>query len=110
MGRKAWMPGPRPGMTRRHALSRHERPIMPTLPSRHLSVRIERPWRDVYDVLSEPANFARWASGLGGGLVEAGGVWRADTPDGAVTIAFTPRNDFGVVDHQVLLPSGAKVE
>jgi hypothetical protein len=81
-----------------------------TLPSRTLSIRIERAFDATYDFVSKPENFPRWASGLGQSLVFADGAWTAQTPLGPVSIAFTPRNGFGVVDHQVTLGSGVKIE
>jgi hypothetical protein len=81
-----------------------------TLPSRTLSVRIERAFADVHDFLARPENFAKWASGLGDSLRAADGGWTAETPLGEVSIAFTPRNAFGVLDHRVTLPKGAVVE
>jgi hypothetical protein len=81
-----------------------------TLPSRTLSIRIERAFDETYDFLSKPENFPRWASGLGQSLVLAGETWTAQTPLGPVSIAFTPRNGFGVLDHQVTLESGVQIE
>lgn len=79
---------------------------MTTLPSRTLAVAVERPWRAAYAFLAEPANFARWASGLGASMAEVDGRWTADGPDGPVVISFTPDNPYGVVDHRVLTPDG----
>jgi len=81
-----------------------------TLPSRTLSVRIERAFADVHDFLARPENFAQWASGLGQSLRHAGGAWKAQTPAGDVTIVFAPSNAFGILDHRVTLPNGAVVE
>jgi hypothetical protein len=61
--------------------------------SRTLSVRIERPLREVYDFLADPANFARWAAGM--------------SQDANITFA-TP-NEYGILDHTVSLPSGQEV-
>jgi hypothetical protein len=63
------------------------------LPARHISVSIARPWREVYDFASSPANFPRWADGL----------------DGEAKVEVSPTNDFGVIDHDVVLPDGTKV-
>ena len=36
-------------------------------------------------------------------------MWVADSPMGRVSVAFTPPNDLGVLDHDVTLPSGETV-
>ena len=56
-----------------------------------------------------PENFARWASGLASGLERSGEEWIGQTPDGPVRIRFSPPNDFGVLDHEVVTASGAEV-
>jgi hypothetical protein len=78
--------------------------------SRHISIGIDRPASIVYDFVADPFNLPRWAAGLAGSTVERDGErWFTDSPMGRVTIAFTPRNDFGVLDHDVTLPSGETV-
>ncbi|MFI7588678.1 SRPBCC family protein [Spongisporangium articulatum] len=74
--------------------------------SRHLSELIDRPAAEVYAFAAEPANLPRWAAGLSGSIEFVDGRWRADSPMGAVTVEFAPRNDFGVLDHWVTLPTG----
>ena len=77
---------------------------------RHITVSIARPCEDVYEVLAEPANFERWASGLGNGLRSIGGkLWRAEGPDGGVTVRFSDRNAYGVLDHEVETPTGERI-
>jgi len=77
---------------------------------RHITVSIARPWEDVYEFLAEPANFERWASGLGNGLRRIGGkLWRAEGPDGGVTVRFSDRNAYGVLDHEVETPTGERI-
>jgi hypothetical protein len=68
--------------------------------SQHLSVSIARNAELVYDFLSDPANFPKWASGLGA-LRKVDGLWVADTPDGPMQVRFSERNPFGVLDHWV---------
>ena len=75
-----------------------------TYPSRHLSVTINRDWRDVYDFTHRPDSFARWASGLEWSLRRQGQHWVATTPAGLATITFSPPNAFGVLDHTVTIP------
>jgi len=72
--------------------------------STHVSVSIARPWREVYDFAADPANLAQWAAGLAGsGLERIEGRWVADSPMG---VEFAPANEFGVLDHDVTLPTG----
>jgi uncharacterized protein YndB with AHSA1/START domain len=78
--------------------------------SQHISIGIDRPVADVYDVASDPRNLPRWAAGLAGSTVETDGdQWFTESPMGRVTFRFTPRNDLGVLDHDVTLPSGETV-
>ncbi|MBD0420070.1 SRPBCC family protein [Streptomyces sp. TRM S81-3] len=78
--------------------------------SRHLSVYIDRTVDAVYAYASDPANLPAWAHGLGDSIEKAEDRWVAESsPMGRVTITFTPRNELGVLDHEVTLPSGETV-
>jgi hypothetical protein len=78
--------------------------------SRHISIGIDRPVAEVYDVAADPLNLPAWAPGLAGSKVEhEGNQWFTHSPMGRVTFTFAPRNDFGVLDHHVTLPSGETV-
>src|SRR5690349_18815948 len=61
--------------------------------SRFVSEYIDRPADAVYAFASDPANLPRWAAGLGAGD----------------SVAFAPRNAFGVLDHVVTTASGETV-
>jgi uncharacterized protein YndB with AHSA1/START domain len=74
-----------------------------------LTVSIERPPRDVYEYVANPANLPRWASGLAGGIENVKGEWIAASPVGRVKVRFAVRNEVGVLDHCVTLPDGAEV-
>ena len=75
--------------------------------SQHISVGIGRPVSEVYDFAADPLNLPKWAAGLAGSKVEHDGhQWFTESPMGRVTFTFAPRNDFGVLDHDVRLPSG----
>ncbi|MFJ4688778.1 SRPBCC family protein [Streptomyces sp. NPDC088789] len=75
----------------------------------HLSTRIDRPVQDVYDYASVPSHLPEWAAGLGRTVEHRDGRWFADSPMGRVEVVFAPRNEFGVLDHDVTLPSGETV-
>lgn len=77
--------------------------------SRHISEWFDRPASDVYEFASDPANLPAWASGLGSTFELIDGEWSAESSMGRVTLAFAPANDFGVLDHDVTLPSGETV-
>jgi uncharacterized protein YndB with AHSA1/START domain len=74
--------------------------------SRHISIEIDRSPSDVYEFASDPANLPLWASGIGDSIALVDGDWVVDSPTGRFTIAFAPRNDLGVLDHDVTLASG----
>ncbi|MFI6350450.1 SRPBCC family protein [Streptomyces sp. NPDC050560] len=77
----------------------------------HVSVRIARDRHDVYAYASDPAHLPAWAAGLGSTLTRTDeGRWiTGDSPLGRAEVVFTPPNDFGVLDHDVTLPSGETV-
>ncbi|MFJ4842586.1 SRPBCC family protein [Streptomyces sp. NPDC088746] len=77
--------------------------------TRHLSIRIDRPADEVYDYASDPAHLPEWAAGLGRSIERTDSGWIADSPMGRVVVDFAPRNDYGVLDHHVTLPSGETV-
>ena len=77
--------------------------------SRHLSVYIERSAPEVYAFTSDPANLPRWAPGLGSAVVREEQDWFVETPEGRVRVTFAPQNDYGVLDHEVVTPSGDTV-
>ena len=77
--------------------------------SLHISVSINRPADQVYEFASNPENLPKWAAGLSGSIKNINGDWIAESPMGRVSIKFAERNKFGILDHDVTLPSGAKV-
>lgn len=76
---------------------------------RHVSVAINRPAAEVYAFASKPENLPRWARGLAGSIERVGGEWIATSPMGTVRVRFVEANAFGVLDHEVTLPSGLAV-
>lgn len=77
--------------------------------SRHVSEWIDRNAADVYAYASDPANLPRWAPGLGGSVENVDGRWFVETSTGRVGFAFVEPNAYGVLDHDVTLPSGEVV-
>jgi hypothetical protein len=76
---------------------------------RHVSVSIARPPSAVYEFTVNGANLPRWASGLGESVQDAGQEWLAEGPLGRIRIRFAALNELGVLDHDVVLPSGETV-
>jgi hypothetical protein len=64
--------------------------------SLHVSQWIDADAAEVYAFAADPANLTRWAAGL------------ADPKLAAVEVEFAARNEFGVLDHVVTLPSGER--
>ncbi|MEQ6902016.1 SRPBCC family protein [Nocardioides sp. YIM 152588] len=78
--------------------------------SRHLSVVVAADPAAVYAFASDVANLPKWAAGLAQAeVVPVGDLLKVDSPMGPVTVRFVPRNEFGVLDHDVTLPSGETV-
>jgi len=75
----------------------------------HLGTRIARPVADVYAFTSDPANLPRWAPGLGAQVEQVDGQWFVLTPQGRARVTFAPPNAYGVLDHEVVTPTGLVV-
>lgn len=73
---------------------------------RHIGTHIDRPAPEVYDYASDPANLPEWAAGLGSSVERIDGQWIMESPMGRIVLAFAPRNEFGILDHEVTVPSG----
>jgi uncharacterized protein YndB with AHSA1/START domain len=78
--------------------------------SRHVSRVISVSPDLVYEFASNPDNLPKWAAGLAKTeVVREGDVLLVDSPMGKVAVRFVPRNEYGVLDHDVTLPSGTTV-
>jgi hypothetical protein len=75
----------------------------------NISVSIESGPHEVYEFASRPENLPRWATGLATALEPVDDHWVANTPEGAIRVRFTPRNDNGILDHHVTLANGIEV-
>jgi hypothetical protein len=74
--------------------------------SRHVSRVISVSPDLVYEFASNPDNLPKWAAGLAKTeVVREGDVLLVDSPMGKVAVRFVPRNEYGVLDHDVTLPS-----
>lgn len=74
--------------------------------STHISIYVERPAQEVYGYAGDPSNLPQWAAGLGSS--RRADQRQMDRRDSGwqVGVAFVGRNEFGVLDHVVTLPSG----
>ena len=77
-----------------------------TSESLYISERIGRSADEVYEYAVDPANVLEWAPGLGSAVENVDGQWYVESPRGRVGFAFVERNAYGVLDHEVTLPSG----
>ena len=81
------------------------------LESHTISISIARDWKDVYEAVWQPQDFARWASGLSQSPLERDEAdwWKTEGPEGPIRIRFSDHNAFGVMDHYVDIGTGAEI-
>ena len=78
--------------------------------SHHVSRIIAASPEAVYDFAADIGNLPKWAAGLAQSeVVREGHGLFVESPMGRVRIQFVERNRFGVLDHDVVLPSGTTV-
>jgi len=82
---------------------------MALLKSRTLSISIDCNPKKAYEFILNPVNLPKWAKGLSGSIKKVGEAWIAESPMGSVKVKFADKNKFGILDHDVTLPSGIKV-
>lgn len=82
---------------------------MVTFPAKYIHVSINRPADAVYEFASNPENLPAWASGLSSAVRKEGEDWLTDSPMGTVKVRFAVKNTFGILDHDVTLPTGVTV-
>jgi len=63
----------------------------------------------VYRYAVNPLHLPEWAAGLSGAIARVGGDWISESPMGKVKFRFVKKNDLGVLDHFVTLPSGVTI-
>jgi hypothetical protein len=76
--------------------------------SRTISVFIAAPPTRVYAYASNPENLPLWVPSFCKSVELVDGEWVVQSPQGRVVFDFAPRNNLGVLDHTVTLPSGVK--
>jgi uncharacterized membrane protein len=74
--------------------------------SKHVGISISHPADEVYEFASNPENLPKWAAGISGSIKNVNGDWIAESPMGRVKVKFADKNRFGILDHDVTLPSG----
>jgi len=77
--------------------------------ARTLNVSINRDPNTVYEFVSNPANFPKWAKAFCRSIKPSGSEWVAETPQGPVKISFVRKNDYGLLDHYVNPAPGVEV-
>lgn len=78
--------------------------------SHHVSRVIAASPEAVYDYASDVENLPRWAAGLAqAAVVREGDSLFVESPMGRVEVRFVEHNRFGVLDHDVTLPTGTVV-
>jgi len=82
---------------------------MTTFQAKYIGISINKPAELVYSFVLNAENLPKWATGLSSSIKKAGDEWIADSPMGKVKVRFAAQNDFGILDHEVTLPSGEKV-
>ena len=78
---------------------------MELLKSTSLTVSINRDPRRVYEFISNLENLPKWASRAFQSIKQVKGEWIVETPQGAAKVVLAQRNEFGILDHYVSLPS-----
>jgi hypothetical protein len=79
---------------------------MSTYRTHTVSVGIKVSPETVYDYAADPSHLPAWAPGFVHSIERTGDHWVGQTTLGEVRLRFAPVNSFGVLDHQVELPSG----
>jgi len=77
--------------------------------SRTISIFIAAPPARVYAYASNPEHLPLWVPSFCRSVELVDGEWVVQSPAGRVVFSFVPRNDLGVLDHTVALPSGMKL-
>jgi polyketide cyclase/dehydrase/lipid transport protein len=74
--------------------------------AQHVTQSIARIPAEVVAFAGDPRHLPEWASGLSSGIRKHDDEWVTDSPMGEVIVRFAPANEFGVLDHDVVMPDG----
>jgi ketosteroid isomerase-like protein len=74
-----------------------------------ISVSIQAPADRVYAFVLDGGNMPKWMTSFMRSVNKEGDKWIANTSAGQMEFRFVSRNEFGVLDHRVKLPSGVEV-
>jgi hypothetical protein len=80
-----------------------------TYPVKNISISINRSANEVYRFASNPENFPKWVAFVKSVSNQGKDIWLGKSDLGDIKIKWTPANDFGIIDHQVTLPTGETV-
>ncbi|TBL78494.1 SRPBCC family protein [Paenibacillus thalictri] len=78
-------------------------------PSKTLSVAINRKPAEVCEYVWDGNNLPEWLISFCQSVQQAGDAWILETTEGRMTFRFVEKNPFGVLDHEVTLPSGSRI-
>jgi len=81
-----------------------------TYPIKNISISINCVKEKVYEFASNPENFPDWLDFLKTISKKSDTLWNAETDLGNIQIEFVAKNEFGIIDHIVTLPEGAKIK
>jgi hypothetical protein len=77
--------------------------------SKTVNISIKSDTKTVYEFLLNLENLPKWAPSTFPSIKEVNGEWLVDTPHGQNKVMLTEKNNFGILDHRVLLTSGVEV-
>jgi hypothetical protein len=72
---------------------------------KNITISINKPASEVYAFASNPENFPKWVAFIKS-IAKEGDHWIGKTTIGDIKIKWSPKNEFGVLDHEVTLTSG----
>ncbi|HRP57205.1 hypothetical protein [Agriterribacter sp.] len=78
-------------------------------PVKNISISIDKSADKVYQFASSPENFPLWVEFIKSMTKETENLWLAETDLGNIKIQFVPKNEFGIIDHLVILPDTSTV-
>lgn len=80
-----------------------------TFETKQISISINKSVDEVYEFTSNPENLPKWVPSFFISIKKDGEYWIADSPLGEAKVKFAEKNNFGILDHYIDLPTGVKV-